>query len=267
MSDDMKPEDSAIPPRVTIKVPGQSGDVSEAQTAATLPGNKKKTARISLDQTTAEPGATQASPVGGIGYASKTIRLAPAMTGQMAVIPPAPVGKVSSGSVMSEEAKRATSRIPLEAILSQTTPSAPSGMESAPKTIKVKRPTISIAPKVTGMTGGEPVVAAPPVAAATSKSQTARVDIAPEELAEPQQTQKKTIKIRRAEGPAGDGGARRMVNVARAEAAIANEAAGSGGVPAPHWIFPVTAAVAMLVLCFLIYLLSAQAFPNLGWSI
>jgi len=267
MSDDMNPENSAIPPRVTIKVPGQSGDVSEAQTAATLPGNKKKTARISLDQTTAEPGATQAAPVGGVGYASKTIRLAPAMTGQVAIAPFPTAGKVSSGAVISNEAKQATSRIPLEAILSQTTQTTPTGMESAPKTIKVKRPTISIAPKVTGMTGGEPVAAAP-VPMPASKSQTARVDIAPEGVAEPQPTQKKTIKIRRAEGASGEaGGARRMVNVARAEAAIGNEAAASGGVPAPHWIFPVTAAVAMLVLCFLIYILSAQTFPNLGWSI
>ena len=272
MNDDIKPESSAIPPRVTIKVPGQTGEVAEGASpmadstvGTTLPGNKKQTSRITLDKVTAEPGATLGSSVSGLGVASKTIRLAPAVTGQVSISPLPPVGKALSGALISDDGKRQTSRIPLDAVL---TGKGESAGDAIPKTIKVKRPVLSSVSKVTGLPTEAPAVvpAPPPAGMMSSKNQTARVDIVPE-AAETQQTQKKTIKIRRADGAASDIKAGpRSVTIARGE-----EGAGSAGegaeVAPPHVIFPIMAAAAMLVLCFMLYVLAAQAFPHLGWSV
>lgn len=265
MSEDIKPESSSIPPRVTIKIPGQSGEVVETPTATTLPAAKKKTARISLDQVSAEPGAAAAAPVSGVGVASKSIRLAPAMTGQVTIAPMTPVGK-ALGGMLSEDAKRTTSRIPLESILAEQGGKLP---DSAPKTIKVKRPVLSTTPRVAGLPveSQAEVPAAPVAGEMSSKSQTARVDIAPEAI-EPQQTQKKTIKIRRADGGAGDGAAAgRNISIARTEGAPAEVSAAGAGVSAPHWFFIVTAAAAAVTLCFMLYVLAAQAYPDLGWKV
>lgn len=269
MSDDIKPENGSIPPRVTIKIPGQSGELAETPTAATVPTNKTKTARISLDQVTAEPGATQAASVSGVGVASKTIRLAPAMTNQVLISPMPSVGKALSGMI-SEESKSQTSRISLESVLAEM---GGKPQESAPKTIKVKRPVLTNMPKVTSLPAEvQPespprAIMVPPQAAGelVSKSQTARVDIVPE-AAEPQQTQKKTIKIRRADGGAGDSKpVTRSVSLARGED---HEALKDGSeVSAPHGIFIAIAAAAALVLCFMLYVLTAQANPALGWVV
>ncbi|MEI6787399.1 MAG: hypothetical protein WCL49_02855 [bacterium] len=271
MSDDIKPENGSIPPRVTIKIPGQSGELAETPTAATMPTNKAKTARISLDQVTAEPGATQAAPVSGVGVASKTIRLAPAMTGQVLISSMPSVGKAVSGMV-SEESKSQTSRISLEAVMAEISGNS---QELPPKTIKVKRPVLTNVPKVTSLPAEvqsespAPAMVAPqqPAGELVSKSQTARVDIVPE-AAEPQQTQKKTIKIRRADGATGDfKPASRSVSIARAEGESAEAPKAGSDVPAPHGIFIAMAAAAALVLCFMLYVLAAQANPALGWPV
>jgi len=269
MSEDIKPEAGAIPPRLNIKVPGQTGDVESGLHAApatdsSLPGNKKKTSRISLDQVTAEPGAAPAASVSGIGMASKTIRLAPAMTGQVSINPLPSVGKALSGVVIPDDGKRQTSRIPLDTVMSGKTDPGSSGGDATPKTIKVKRPILSVSPKMTPMQEE-----LPQPSASNEKSKTARVDIVPEALAEPQQTQKKTIKIRRADG---GGEAKPMMRSAGgaqsggAPAAVPGGMPESSGVPAPHWMFLVTATAALLVLGYMVYVQSAQAFPNLGWN-
>ena len=93
------------------------------------------------------------------------------------------------------------------------------------------------------------------------------MDIAAEAM-EPQQTQKKTIKIRRADGGAGDSAtAGRSISVARTEGASVEESVAGVGVPAPHWFFIVTAAAAAVTLCFMLYVLAAQAYPDLGWKV
>ncbi len=283
MSDDIESGNGPIPPRMTIKNQGKSdssavnmpegGDLnSNASSGSTDPNpapislNKKKTARIALDQVTAETGAASAVP--GTGIASKTIRLAPAMTGQVAAAPFPSVGKALTGMLVSDETKRKTSRISLDAVLPQLEVTAPAGGDSTPKTIRIKRPTLSVPPaSIPPIQVKEPppsVVVAAPI---NEKSQTSRVDIPPEAVAmEEQQTQKKTIKIRRADGGAPEtGAAPRSISISRTEAAVAVPE--TVQVAAPHWSFVLVAAAAVVTLCVMLYVLMAQAYPSLGWSV
>lgn len=280
MSEEVTSSTGPIPPRLTIKQPAQNeggaGSTPEAP-ASPPPSNpvlnqvpsaemngtlntKKRTARISLDQVTAEPGA--AATVSGGGLASKTIRLAPAVSAQA---PLASVAKAMTGVFVADDGKRKTSRISLDSVLPQLD-AASSGADGGPKTIKIKRPTISTAPAtLASIPSHEPTgsVAAEP----SSKSQTARVDIPPEAMAsEGQQTQKKTIKIRRAEGGSSEGGgAPRSISISRsAPEAVAPEAM---QVAAPHWSFVLVASAAVVTMCVMLYVLLAQAYPSLGWPV
>lgn len=273
MSDDIKPEAGAIPPRVTIKIPGQSGDISGSGDAA----GKKKTARLSLDQVTADPGAVAGAHVEGVGGVSKTIRLSPAQTGQATVTPLPSVGKALAGTFAYDEAKRQTSRIPLEAVMpgasgTASLPGIPGVASTMPKTIKVKRPSLSLSADISAIKAETPA-AIPVEAPAAGKNQTARVDLAPEAVTEgvpdSQPTQKKTIKIRRADGAESKPGEVRSVSIARADGTGAGGAVvqAVGQVAKPHGAYVGLAAVALLVLCFMIYLLAAQAYPSLGWSV
>ena len=102
-----------------------------------------------------------------------------------------------------------------------------------------------------------------PAVSSAEKSQTARVDIPAEGIpGEAQQTQKKTIKIRRADGEAKPIG--RAVNIARAEGGGVDV---GGEAPAPHWAYIATASAAVVTMCVMMYALIAQVFPNLGWSL
>jgi len=261
MSDDTKIEEGGIPPRVTIKVPGQSGEVVSAG------AGKKKTTRIALDQVSAESGAVQGAHVESVGVASKTIRLAPIVSSQTAVTPLPSIGKALSGNFSADDGKRQTSRIPLEAIFPGLSQSGTSGMPSSiPKTIKVKRPMISLSPKMDVETGGEsvPVVSEPPSSVVSAKSQTARVDVVQDAAPEAQQTQKKTIKIRRADG---DPRAAEPRGVSIARSGEDSSASSSNQVARPHGVFIGVAAAALMVLSFMIYVLAAQAYPSLGWSL
>lgn len=282
MSEETNTGTGSIPPRLTIKKQEQNESESAESGAPEVtmsnpplsleskptlnqdmgvPSNKKKTARITLDQVTAEPGAS--ATVFGAGLASKTIRLAPAMTGQVSAEPLFSVGKAMTGMLVSDDAKRKTSRISLDSVLPQLDSVAAAGGDSAPKTIKIKRPTLSqpvtIRPPAS--------VEAPAVGDVGAKSRTARVDIPQEENApaEAQQTQKKTIKIRRADGVGADGAsmsAPRTVSISRNEP----EAAGivSEQVAAPHWSFVVIAAAAVVMMCVMLYVLVSQAYPSVG---
>lgn len=280
MSEDNKSGNAPIPPRLTIKAPGQTGGLGTRplETPSTMApppnpsvppelnqvaGLKKKTARISLDQVTAESGAP--ATVSGVGIASKTIRLAPAMMGQGAVTPLPPVGKALSGMLISDDAKRKTSRISLDSVLPQLEAAASAGGDAGPKTIRIKRPTFSSSTNLPTMAPVEPAPVVTPVEP-NAKSQTARVDIPPEAMVtEAQQTQKKTIKIRRAEGGSEAKTAPRSISVARAEAAL--ERATQVQVATPHWSFVMVAAAAVIVMCVMLYALMAQAYPSLGWSL
>jgi hypothetical protein len=283
MSEDVTSGTGPIPPRLSIKLPGQNeggaastpaapaesptsgpgpNQVPGAEMSAT-PNPKKRTSRISLDQVTAEPGAAATVSAGGI--ASKTIRLAPATSGQVSAAPLASVGKAMTGIFVADDVKRKTSRISLESVLPHLE-AASSGADGGPKTIKIKRPTISVAPAMTQMQSNEPVVAveAPEL---NSKSQTARVDIPPEAMvAEGQQTQKKTIKFRRAEGAGTEVG-----RDPKAAGFSGTQATGARMEPAqvavPHWSFVLVASAAVVTMCVMLYVLMAQAYPSLGWSV
>ena len=273
MSDDIKPEVSAIPPRVTIKVPGQTGDVSGAGDAV----GKKKTARLSLDQVTADPSAVSGAHVEGMGGVSKTIRLAPTLTGQTTVTPLPSIGKALAGTFAYDEAKRQTSRIPLETVMpgasgTVSLPGIPGVASTMPKTIRVKRPSLSVSTDVSAIRADLPT-SVPVDLVAGGKSQTARVDIAPEAVTEgtsdSQPTQKKTIRIRRADGAEPRAGEARSVTIARAEGSgtPGGAAQTTGPVAKPHGMYVGLAAAALLVLCFMIYMLAAQAYPSLGWAV
>lgn len=270
MSDDNRPEAGAIPPRVTIKVPGQSGDISGSGDAT----GKKKTARLSLDQVTADPGAVSGAHVEGMGGVSKTIRLSPAQTGQSTVTSLPSAGKALAGTFAYDEAKRQTSRIPLEAVMpgasgGASLPGIPGVASTMPKTIKVKRPSLSLSSEISAIKA-EPPAAIPVEPAVAGKNQTARVDVVPEAVTEgvpdSQPTQKKTIKIRRADAAESKPGEGRSLSIARAEGAGAATPSVEQ-VAKPHGAYVGLAAVALLVLCFMIYLLAAQAYPSLGWSV
>jgi len=279
MSDDIESGNGPIPPRMTIKNQGQSDVAATGSPEAvtfkpasntginTDPNQvplslKKKTARIALDQATAETGA--AAVVAGGGLASKTIRLAPAMTGQVSAAPFPSVGKALTGMLVSDDAKRKTSRISLDAVLPQLE-TASAGGETTPKTIRIKRPTLSVPASVPPPQVKEP---AGVLAVETNdKSRTSRVDIPQEAVVtEEQQTQKKTIKIRRS-----DGGGSEVTEAHRAVSILRNEV--EAAVPkavqvaAPHWSFVLVAAAAVITMCVMLYVLMAQAYPALGWSV
>lgn len=279
MSEDIKSGNSAIPPRLTIKNPGQNDVTAMSDPAASAitppaspennpapdpvtehPLNKKKTSRISLDQVTAEPGASATVS----SLASKTIRLAPAMTGQVSATPFPSVGKALTGMLVSDEAKRKTSRISLDSVLPQLEATSAGG-DAPPKTIRIKRPTISVPSGLSAARIEEPAVVT--TVESNVKSQTTRVDIPQEAVAtEGQQTQKKTIKIRRAEGDGTEGRtAPRTVNVSRndIEAAVPSQVQ----VAVPHWSFVLVATAAVVTMCVMLYVLMAQAYPSLGWSL
>jgi hypothetical protein len=278
MSENTTSGDTSMPPKLNLKQSDQpatgipmAGRDAKSHTARInlpetppepAPALKKKTSRIPLDQVSAEPGAPAGSPVLGMGT-SKTIRLSPLSPSPTITIVPSQ--KVLSGSMILDDAKRQTSRIPLELAISEKDNTSTS-QPNAPKTIRIKRPNIS-------QSIPAPVQAATPPPAQESTqspmSRTSPIDIPEQESPDSgQATQRKTIRIRRPEGGSAERAAPRSLAVARIEKeAAANVAAElAGGVSAPHPIFPALAAVAVILLCVLVYVLFTQAFPTLGWT-
>ncbi len=264
--------DSAIPPKLNFKdsdaPPADAAKKRTArvdlpqptppETAGTL---KKKTSRIPLDQVSAEPGAPTGAPVAGVG-AAKTIRLTPAGPVPTITITPSP--KAISAALLPEELKRQTSRIPLETAGGERTDSGTP--IAAPKTIRIKRPAGLAATPIPPIQPPEPQATDTPAPAEpAAKSVTSRIDLPEEQPSEEgQPTQRKTIKIRRPDGSPARPVPRSMA-VARVEAQAAARVA-EENVAAPHAIFPVLAAAAVVLLCVMVYVLLLQAFPNLGWN-
>lgn len=262
--------DNTIPPKLSFKAPDSTAAETEkkhtsrvdlpppaaAEGAAPL---KKKTSRIPLDQVSAEPGAAPGSPVAGVG-AAKTIRLSPAGPVPTITITPSP--KAISGALVTEDIRRQTSRIPLEA--AATTSETATG--GSPKTIRIKRPAGLATTPI--LTPTEPAAAAAAASAAvepTGKSVTSRIDMPEEGVGDTgQATQRKTIKIRRPDGSPAKAVPRSMA-VARVEAQAAARVA-EENVAAPHAVFPILAAAAVVLLCVMVYVLLMQAFPDLGWN-
>ena len=263
MTEESKPAEGAVPPKVSLKKTGElSGQVPqgipaspkretarldlpfEPPAAATV---KKITSRISLTQ---PEGAAIPSPtVSG----TKTIRLAPAPS-KPVTSSPAPI-PASAG--MGDDAKRQTARIPLEAaISSQGGALTDAGATGQPKTIRIKRP---------GQVPSVKVAAQPAAAVADGdavKKQTSRVEGLGVETTVAQPTQRKTIKIRRADEAASP--IPRSMAVARLETEAAQRVAAETRALGKG--YPWIAAAALLALCGFTYLLVMQAFPDLGWK-
>jgi hypothetical protein len=297
MSDDPKPPNGNLPPKLTLRKE-ESGAIAlptPTPAAGSPPPSKKATARIPLAST--ESGAADAA---GTNYSTKTIRLTPLAASRPLSVAPAVRPPPSATTSLSDLAKRQTSRIPLEAAMAtdhtpsattslsdlakrQTsripleaamatdhTPSAAASLavSEAPKTIRIKRP--GQAPAPVGATIKAPAPSPEPAPAAASdanaqKSKTARVDVEDMQAEDAAQaTQRKTIKIRRAEGATAKPIPRSMA-VARVEAEAA-EAAIAESVRI-NVAFPIMAAVALVILGVLIVIVAAQAFPSLGWHL
>ena len=269
MTDEIKPADDSLPPKISLK---KTGELSGQVPAGIPSAPKKETARLDLPfhppSASSPKRATSPIPAaqqdeGGTVPAiqgAKTIKLAPAPSRPTAVSPFQPPASVS----LSEDAKRQTARIPLEAALSSRGGAiTETGATGQPKTIRIKRP---MQPPAAGRTGSPPMPSAEPVAAATppgpSKSETSRVEGIPPETTTAQPTQRKTIKIRRAEDSAKP--IPRSVAVARIESESAERLAAE--TQSLGKVYPWIAAAALVVLCVLAYVLALQAFPSLGWK-
>lgn len=275
MSENTTPDGNLMPPKLNLKkedppasfanLAGKDREDKKHTARVDLPETppeatatlKKKTSRIPLDQVSAEPGAPAGAPVPGIG-ASKTIRLTSTFATPTITIAPSP--KAVPVTMLTDDAKRQTSRIPLD--IATTGRDDGAGQGDIPKTIRIKRPTVTPSIAIPVETVAPPSAAEAP---APAKAITSRIDLPETESAEGGQvTQRKTIKIRRAEGGPTVKAAPRSPAVARMEQAAAAHAADD--VNAPHPIFPVLAAVAVVLLCVLVYVLCVQAFPSLNWS-
>jgi hypothetical protein len=274
--DNEKSANGAVPPKLDVKksatpegaeaapsapAPGAGVPAAKKQTtrvdlsAAEPAEAKKKTSRIPLEtalETEGKPLQVQTTP--------KTIRI------RRPVVPPSvtPPSLQEEATPAAAEGKRKTSRIELEAALAvsgtaeEEKPAVPG---PTPKTIRIKRPsqvgTIKLArpgiPEAPG--GGEEI---------SLKSQTSRIDLptaAPAEATAP--TQRKTIRIRRPES-APSARMPRTITIARPEEGVAEGEAVSVAERDVGVVFTIGAVAAVLVVCALIYVLAAQAVPDLG---
>lgn len=289
MTDESKPAEGAIPPRLSFKQTAASDASAAAPTGAegkketrrveiplTAPApdtagvNKKKTSRIPLEQVTAETNAAQGTPVAGKGLASKTIRLMPPTPAPPSLSIPTsiPPSRPMTGAQAPDDAKRQTSRIPLESALAAK-PGEPAASEAAPapKTIRIKRPEAALSGKVSPATPEAGVEMPLPATLSAAKSTTSRIELTEDAQPEGQPTQRKTIKIRRAEGGAPTlKAAPRSFTVSRVEAQIAQHQAEEAASQMVPVAYPIVAAVALLILCVMLYLLVAQVFPGANLS-
>jgi hypothetical protein len=271
MSEDPKPPNGNLPPKLTLRKE-ESGAIplpAPAPAAGSPTLSKKATTRIPLAATEGgAPADTAVTP--GTNYSTKTIRLTPLAASRPLSVAPA-VRPPSATTSLSDLAKRQTSRIPLEAAMATDhTPSAAASLavSEAPKTIRIKRPGQAPAPVGATIKAPAPSPQSAPVAASDAsaqKSKTARVDVEDVQADDAAQaTQRKTIKIRRAEGATAKPIPRSMA-VARVESEVA-EAAIEERVRI-NVAFPIMAAVALVILGVLVVVAAAQAFPSLGWNL
>lgn len=227
-----------IPPKIVMGAQNGNGDGIPA-----VP--KKETSRISLDAAVRQQ--TSEMP--------KTIRLKPAAGIQERVsragivVPPIPATPPDTSSAE----KRKTSRISLEAALAPD-----SGSEGGPKTIRLKKPSEAATVRV----GQNKAAGKGDTSAIEAKGNPGQTSELPKnmEAEGPSTTQRKTIRIKRTEGARGID---LKTSIARSEKGEGG--AGMRATDIPHVMFLVSAIAASLVLCVLIYSLTAQAFgPNVS---
>lgn len=280
--------------RPVLRRPGEQAPPGQPAPPSGLPptpGVRKDTSRIPLPT---NPSATAPiAPQAGLGDV-KTVKVKPA--GPMAGQPPAPAAPPLTAAPDVPTSKSKTSRISLEAALGAVG-EAPAAA-SAPKTIRLKRPTdlppgritSAIPVSATAHIGGMAPTATAPIPNVggggpamgqtarlpTSKLATQRIaDELPGEGGESSSlTRRKTIKVKR---PSAAGG----LKVQREEAPAAAEGAATPGdegiqmmaIPGAmrgvvtadtaHWSFIFISVVNVLVAIGLIWILAAQAFgPN-----
>ncbi len=272
MSEDPKPANGNVPPKLSLRKEesGALPVVPPAPAAGLPPSSKKATTRIPL--TSVDSGvAADAAGIPSVDYSSKTIRLTPLSASRPLSVTPAV--RPSPTTSLAEMAKRQTSRIPLEAAM--VADHGSSAGESAtlpdtPKTIRIKRPGQAAAPTVaTVKVPAAAAEVAPPTADVNAaKTKTSRVDVADMQAEDgAQATQRKTIKIRRADGTAAKSQPRNVA-VARIETETAGATEGlTEELVRINVAFPIMAAVALVILGVLVVILAAQAFPNLGWNL
>ncbi|MEI7437579.1 MAG: hypothetical protein WCL16_12320, partial [bacterium] len=213
-----------------------------AQAATVAAGVKSATTRITLP--TMPSGALHAS-------APKTIRLtrpgvrtaAPSLSPGISAMSAS--GRIAVAIPVSETAKRQTSRIPLEAAM--VVPDVAPEASDMPKTLRLKRPD-----EEESYGSLEP-----------SAEEGAATEHTPPDA--PQPTQRKTIRIKRPTGKSIPLAVPRSMAVARIEAEAANRVSSEPdeqiGV-----LWPILAAVAIVVVCVLTYALAVQAMPAWGLS-
>ena len=235
MAEDGNPVPAKIPPKLVIRPENGSAPAPVAGSASAEPPktirlqsdsavptgglSKKETTKIPLADTAAPAPSSEPRTIRLRADASRPPAMAPAPAGQS---PATPDGGAE---------KRRTAKISLEAAL------GPSPVD-APRTIRLKKPseagTVRVGDSSKPKRDTAPITAAEPAAAS----------------AEPADTRKKTIKIRR------PGAAPGVVVVEEGGTEV--EVAGVGGVDRPHWVFLVSSIAATLVTCVLTYCLTAQ---------
>ncbi|MFO7871911.1 MAG: hypothetical protein R6V03_10840 [Kiritimatiellia bacterium] len=269
-----KPSQEAGSPTVKMQKPPSAG----GKPPASAPGGgvkrgigpkssaKKETSKIPLDIARAlnkqEPEAGEEAKEQTAGE-PKTVRLQPKAQQKAGAQPPsaqAQKAPAAGGAGEEGDEKRKTSRISLDAVLSESDSKESGGGGSGPKTIKLKPPTEAGTVKVAQ---GKP--SAPVPSAGQTKDQTTQLDeAAPPETEGQTPTKRKTIKVARGPGKKGAKGIKISRDQQQESAAKAQQQV-QAPVEQPSVVFPVFAVAAVLVICVTIWMLAAQTFgPNIS---
>ncbi len=234
------------------------------------PSSKRATARIVIESPSAAKSPTErkhiTGPVPGIptlgGPIPQTIRLKRPPTAPVGVMAPLraapPPSEAPTIARQAPPVKPATTRIPLAATETPPPPAeAPPAAAPQPRTIRLKRPaTVAGLDETVGPATPETTVEA------ARKSETSKIELPPDLGVAAPITQRKTIKIKRTEGPA----APRTVAVERPAAKPAADqepaAAPAGPVaeePAHDLASAILSLAAMLCVAALVYVMVVQA--------
>lgn len=260
------PPSGAVPPKVIVEEAAKSQtsriDLSQTQPpAAASNGIKKATARI----VTGEPAAAEIKKATGriAGAQPPATQEAKKETAKVEVGEPSTFVTAPASSA-PDHPKKQTARIDLaEVMQGGAGPAAPAAAApSPPKTIRIKMPSTVVPPTTILRKPPEPAtVALPGAGPIEAKSETARIELPPDAVAEPT-TQRKTIRIKRA-GAGMTTMAGKPLVVARTpsistEPSEETVAAVTPVEPEAGTLYAVIALAAVLVVCVLVYALAAQ---------
>lgn len=240
---DPSKETQGLPPKLNLKKSGLVGGETGKIDLPDGQAPKRETSRIPLD------------PAGDDTVPTVTI----AGMGKAAVTDAAG----ADTSAEAGDAKRQTSRISLETALASDDGAEIRPADGGPKTIRLKRPSEAATVKVSKAPGTQAESFATQAKSVMSK--TAILDDTAPPDAGPTPTRKKTIRVKRPTKAAGLSD----VPVKRTGLASEEEAL-SLGVPVaadePGALFSLCAVAAVIIVGITLYVLCAQACPNLGLS-